>query len=123
MNPAVIAKKTSVTATNMRSPIATTCFDVAITAPRSEAFRLHESVEEVDEEAEGAEAGQSGHEGAGHEQACMIEEFRWPREAGGAAAPLACRMACGEATANGMSMRIDSIPKWWKPDAALIDLM
>lgn len=123
MNPAVIAKKTSVTATNMRSPIATTCFDVAITAPRSEAFRLHESVEEVDEEAEGAEAGQSGHEGAGHGQTCMIKQVDRAKKAGGETAAFACGMTRGEATANDMSMRIDSVPKWWKLDAALIDLM
>lgn len=66
MNPAVIAKKTSVTATNMRSPIIATRFVVAISALCSEAFRLHEGVEQVDEEADGTEACQPGHDGSGH---------------------------------------------------------
>jgi hypothetical protein len=66
MNPAVSAKKTSVSATNMRSPIVATSFFVAISALLSEAFWLHKGIEQVDEKAAGAEAGQPGHYGSGH---------------------------------------------------------
>jgi hypothetical protein len=61
MNPAESTKKRSVTATNMRSPIGATRFVVAISALLSEAFWLHEGIEQVDEKADGAEAGQPGH--------------------------------------------------------------
>lgn len=65
MNPAVITKKTSVTATNTRSPIIVTrC--LLLRFPPSEALWLHEGIEQVDREAGGAEASEPDHCGSGH---------------------------------------------------------
>jgi hypothetical protein len=87
-----------------------TCFDVAITASRSEAFRLYESVEEVDEEPEGAETGEASHERVGHELAPATDEVG-RSGVSSVTAPLGCEMSHGEAVSIGMSMRIDSEPK------------
>lgn len=65
MNPAVITKKTSVTATNTRSPIIATEFLLSRFLP-SEALRLHEGIEQVDCEAGGAEAGEPDRCGSDH---------------------------------------------------------
>lgn len=69
MNPAVIAKKTSVTATNMRSLILPPVELLRVSFPASEALGLHEGIEEVDEQADRTEAGKPCHDGGAHDEA------------------------------------------------------